>query len=57
LQTLKLPPPEELVKWPFERNTEVPFGVTNVDEDILQYFHDNSYRGADIENGFVKYYF
>lgn len=54
LQKLQLPPLDELRKWPRERQQPVPFREINVDEDILNFFQENSFRGPEVEMRFLK---
>ncbi len=54
LNKLELPPLEELRKWPRERKKPVPFRELNVDEDILNFFQENSFRGPEVEMRFLE---
>lgn len=54
LQHLRVPALEDLRKWPRERGLPVPFGELNVDEDILNFFQENSFRGADVEQLYLN---
>jgi hypothetical protein len=51
---MQLPALEEMRKWPWERDCQVPFDESNVDEDILNFFHGGSYRGLDIEQWYLN---
>ena len=54
IKHLKLPALEELRKWPRERRCPVPFEALNVDEDILNFFHENSFRGTELEQWYLN---
>ncbi len=51
---MQLPALEDLRRWPWERDCQVPFEESNIDEDILNFFHGSSYRGVDIEQWYLN---
>lgn len=53
LEKLQLPPLEDLRKWPWDRQLSVPFLEINVDEDILNFFQETSFRGTEVELQFL----
>lgn len=54
LGKLQLPSLDELRKWPRDRRLEAPFTEINTDEDILNFFQENSFRGPEVEVHFLE---